>query len=244
MTEFTYVFPESRKFLHTLITYLQAKDKDNIVNWLIKSKCEFLENEEFGYRYYSREATVKFLLPHDVFTEFKKIDTKTQIEKDLLCAVKKNFPSDAGYDITYLEILPVIEAPPDEEINLENSASLVSPGNLLHDGLRFRSRSEIKIYEVLKKRNVLFFANATAVLGSKDIKKEPDFLVCQNGKWGILEVMGEPYHPSSTAMKDHERARLFKNYGLLYIEFYDAARCYSKPDEVVDDFLHRLSSIQ
>ena len=71
-------------------------------------------------------------------------------------------------------------------------------------------------------------------------KKEPDFLVCLNGKWGILEVMGETFHPSATAIRDHDRARLFKDYGLVVIEFYDASRCYSDPEAVVDDFLRRL----
>lgn len=69
-------------------------------------------------------------------------------------------------------------------------------------------------------------------------KREPDFLVCQNGKWGILEVMGAEYHPDAT--KDHDRARLFKDYGLTYIEFYNANRCYNDPEGVVGDFLKRL----
>jgi len=120
---------------------------------------------------------------------------------------------------------------------------LVSQGIIEHDGLRFRSRTETRIYDALKKQSVLFFANATAVLGGKNIKREPDFLVCQNGRWGILEVMGEQYHPSTTAMRDHDRARLFKDYGLYYIEFYAADKCYTDPDGVVTDFLQRLSKV-
>lgn len=158
-------------------------------------------------------------------------------------AVQKVFPREVGYEICYLEISPLFETPPDEEQTMLNSASLVSKGGIEHDGLRFRSQSEVKIYEVLKKRRVLFFPNATAILGGKNKKREPDFLVCQDGKWGIIEVMGEPYHPSSTAMKDHDRARLFKDYGIFYIEFYDATKCYNSPDEVVDEFLKRLSKL-
>ena len=130
------------------------------------------------------------------------------------------------------------ELPP----SIINNASLADTNIVVYDGLRFRSKTEIKIYEALKKRRVLFFANSTAVLGQKNTKREPDFLVCQDGRWGILEVMGEPYHPSATAMKDHDRARLFKNYGLHVIEFYDANRCYNHPDDVVDEFLNLLSS--
>jgi hypothetical protein len=93
---------------------------------------------------------------------------------------------------------------------------------------------------------VLFFPNAAAVLGGRaqEDKKEPDFLVCQGGAWGVLEVMGEAFHPSATAIKDHDRARLFKDYGLVVIEFYDAARCYGEPDAVVEDFLRRLQPPQ
>ena len=110
-----------------------------------------------------------------------------------------------------------------------------------HDGLIFRSKTEIKIYEVLREHNILFFVNATAVLAGKALKREPDFLICQNGKWGILEVMGEQAHPSSTAPRDHDRGRLFEDYGIRCIQFYDAARCYKQPDEVVADFLKRLA---
>jgi len=92
----------------------------------------------------------------------------------------------------------------------------------------------------------LFFPNAAAVLGGRaeEDKKETDFLICSNGKWGLLEVMGEAFHPSATAIKDHDRARLFKDYGLVVIEFYDATRCYNQPEVVVDDFLRRLQQSQ
>jgi hypothetical protein len=126
----------------------------------------------------------------------------------------------------------------DDEHGL-NCAVLVSDGPIEHDGLRFRSRTETRIYDALKRRNVLFFPNAAAVLGGKDAKREPDFLICQAGKWGVLEVMGERHHPSATA--DHDRARLFKDYGLSCVEFYDAGRCYNHPDEVVEDLLARLA---
>jgi hypothetical protein len=67
-------------------------------------------------------------------------------------------------------------------------------------------------------------------------------LVCSEGKWGILEVMGETYHPASTAMQDHDRARLFKDYGINCMEFYEAKRCMKDPKSVVEDFLRRLKT--
>lgn len=72
------------------------------------------------------------------------------------------------------------------------------------------------------------------------MKREPDFLICHKGKLGILEVMGEGYHNQSTAVKDHDRARLFKKHGILCIEFFDADSCRSFPSVVVDRFLALL----
>jgi hypothetical protein len=111
-----------------------------------------------------------------------------------------------------------------------------------HDGLRFRSKSEIVIYDELKRRQLLFFPNGAAVIGGeKTVKKEPDFLICYAGKWGILEVMGSPYHTAGNAVKDHDRARLLKNFGILCIEFFDANECRNSPAKVVDKFLAILA---
>ncbi len=105
-----------------------------------------------------------------------------------------------------------------------------------HDDLRFRSNAEIAIYDELARRRMLFFPNAAAVLGGrKREKREPDFLICERGKWGILEVMGDAYHKN--AAKDHERARLFKDAGVLCVEFFTAGDCEFDPRAVVDRFL-------
>jgi hypothetical protein len=109
-----------------------------------------------------------------------------------------------------------------------------------HDGLRFRSPAEPPIYDELKKRKLLFFPNAAAVLGVDGLKREPDFLICAQGKWGILEVMGKKHHNETTAVKDHERARLFKEHGIMCIEFFPGGRCLSNPSSVVDEFLKLL----
>ena len=237
MTDFTREFPDSNKFLYTLRKYLEQTDKEQISTLLINSRCEFIESSSFSHvRYNSFDATIRFIVPVVSISKFTE-----ELKEDLRYAADVCFPKDVGYEITDLEISPILESPPDDDDILLNSASLISKGTIEYDGIRFRSRSEIKIYDELKKRNVLFFANATAVLGCKNTKKEPDFLICQNGKWGILEVMGEPYHPSNTSMRDHDRARLFKDYGVFHIEFYNATECYSKPDKVVDKFLQYLS---
>lgn len=108
--------------------------------------------------------------------------------------------------------------------------------------LGFRSVSEIKIAEALDKAGVLFLPNCRARLGEEKNRenKEPDFLICHKGKWGILEVDGGPFHPPSRTVADHERDRLFKMHGITVTEHYDATKCFEKPDEVVSQFLKIL----
>jgi hypothetical protein len=62
---------------------------------------------------------------------------------------------------------------------------------------RLRSHSEMRVAVALDEAGVLFLPNCLGRLsvpaGRKNL--ECDFLVCQDGKWGILEVDGEPWHP-------------------------------------------------
>jgi hypothetical protein len=153
--------------------------------------------------------------------------------------------SGAGW-LEAVEADPAIESPPDE--NAPRPRSTFKPAGMIeHDRLFFRSKTEIRVYEALKKRNVLFFVNATAVLGGKiDDKgnvllREPDFLVCCEGRWGILEPGGDGAHTPQNAPRDHDRLRMFNDYGVTFHQFYPASRCYEAPEDVVNDFLARLA---
>lgn len=110
--------------------------------------------------------------------------------------------------------------------------------------LRFRSQSEIKIAESLDRVGVFFLPNCIGRLGDLTDRKnrEADFLVCHKGKWGILEVDGEPFHPPSRTVQDHDRDRLFRVHGIKVVEHFDANRCYNNPDEVVQEFLRILEN--
>jgi len=234
---FTYEFPDARAFLHTLREVLIAEGNPHAAGALIGAECEFSGSTQFSHiRWDSFHATLIIRVPATSIPKFTD-----ELRADVQRAAAKTFPSEAGYELTTVEISALLMAPPDDEGTL-NAGRLTSDGPIEHDGLRFRSRSEIRVYDELKKRDVLFFPNATAVLGGRGIKREPDFLVCQQGRWGILEVMGEPYHTPRNAVRDHDRARLFQDYRIFLIQFYDAGRCYNEPASVVDDFLRRLSA--
>ena len=109
-------------------------------------------------------------------------------------------------------------------------------------GFYFRSQPEIQIAGALDQAGVLFYPNCKARLSTSVGRgaKETDFLVFYQGKWGILEVDGEPWHPPSRVVHDHERDRLFKVHGIRVVEHYDANRCSRQPDEVVAEFLKIL----
>ena len=89
---------------------------------------------------------------------------------------------------------------------------------------------------------MLFLPNCLARLTTAEGRKnkEPDFVICHQGRWGILEVDGEPYHPPSRTVDDHKRDRDFRAYGIKVVEHYDARECFQEPDRVVKQFLELL----
>jgi hypothetical protein len=108
------------------------------------------------------------------------------------------------------------------------------------ENLFFRSPVEITIAKALDKYRVLFLPNCMARLGLPGSRenREADFLVCYEGRWGILEINGDAYHMN--AAKDHNRSRLFKIHGIRVFEPYEARRCMKEPDSVVREFLELL----
>ena len=113
---------------------------------------------------------------------------------------------------------------------------------LVWRNLGFRSKSEIRIAQALDRLGVLYLPNCLARVDAPDRRKnrEADFLACENGKWGILEVDGEPFHPPSRTVQDHERDRLFRLHGIRIVEHFDASECFNNPDQVVAKFLEPL----
>ena len=106
--------------------------------------------------------------------------------------------------------------------------------------LYFRSPAEVAIAKELDNYKTFFLPNCMGRLNLETSRanREVDFLVCFAGKWGILEVNGDTYHTS--AAKDHERAALFRKYGIRVFSFYEATRCLKDPNGVVVEFLRDL----
>lgn len=117
--------------------------------------------------------------------------------------------------------------------------------------MRFRSQHEVRIAAALDATGVLFLPNCLARLGPKETQnaqgsntprrftKEADFLICANGKWGVLEVDGSQHE--GAAAQDHERDRLFQYHGIRVTQRFTAKECYNDAPNVVRRFLTLLA---
>jgi uncharacterized protein YjbI with pentapeptide repeats len=136
---------------------------------------------------------------------------------------------------------------PEKNIDVDNTSNNQGvqfySNSTIHtwERLRFRSKTEIKIAEALDRTGVLFVPNSLARLNTPKGRenKEPDFLICYNGKWGVLEVDG-PFHTAERRVEEQERERIFKKNGIKVVERFDAERCYNNPDEVVQEFFKMI----
>lgn len=109
------------------------------------------------------------------------------------------------------------------------------------NNLYFRSEAEKRVAMILDKTGVLFFPNCMGrVKNEEGVRetREPDFLVCDRGKWGIMEIDGQAYH--RTAAIDHQRDRGFRSYGIRVVERFTATECFEDAPGVVKRFLQQL----
>ena len=72
---------------------------------------------------------------------------------------------------------------------------------------------------------------------SAGLRNTTDFLICNDGVWGILEVARH----TDRYEKDAQKGAWFKKSGILCVEHYTAERCYSVSSEVVKEFLEILA---
>jgi hypothetical protein len=111
---------------------------------------------------------------------------------------------------------------------------------ILYNEMKFGSQSEVRIAQELEARKVLFFPLPLAVKAETNVvykdHREPDFLICDGEKWGILEVA---FHLDRYE-KDSEKSTWFEKSG-LYVKYFTAERCFREPDRVVEEFLDILS---
>lgn len=128
-------------------------------------------------------------------------------------------------------------------VNNQGLSAETSPNGTVREDLSFGSKSEARVAAALDRHGVMFFPLCSARLGPTGNRKrrEPDFLICHEGKWGILEVDG-PHHTGHIA-EDRARDDDFQYHGVRVVRHYKSDECYEKPDWVVNDFLNKLRTM-
>jgi hypothetical protein len=111
----------------------------------------------------------------------------------------------------------------------------------IYNEMKFGSKSEIRIAQELESRKVLFFPLPLAVRCDTgnfyEDHREADFLVCNDGVWGVLEIA----HHNGRYEKDKEKDAWFKKSGILCVEHYTAEKCFNTSKVVIDEFLEVLA---
>jgi hypothetical protein len=93
-----------------------------------------------------------------------------------------------------------------------------------HDGLLFRSPSEINLYDALKKRGVAFAPLPVFLRGGENYQRlEPDFIIIKDGVFTVVEVDGDSFH-SETPSAARARLKLLEDAG-AYIVRVNANAC-------------------
>jgi uncharacterized protein YjbI with pentapeptide repeats len=207
-----------------------------IKNWQINSEtnldgviCEYVYLDEIDDEKTERRPTKGNFAPGEFTSLYKKILENT--------------------DLILREILENENTlnKPEKKIDVDNTSNNQGVQFRLDrkiytwERLRFRSKTEIKIAEALDRTGILFVPNSLARLNTPKGRenKEADFLICYNGKWGVLEVDG-PFHTPERRVEEQERERIFKINGIKVVERFDAKECYETPDKVVQKFFYLM----
>lgn len=247
---------ELNNVLFTASKLLASRGKDE--------SAQLLANLNFKLSNGTNYFSDKFLVLHTAVS----VDMYEQLRIELEKANEEGFEAYNKFEKPYLDIAEALEelgysvrfiifdadnsiAPDDWRSYFNNSTEnnqaifdFKDNNKISFQGLNFRSQAEIKIYEALLRKGLLVMPLPVMVMGVKEKYKEPDFVVCYNGRIGILDVQGKQWHPPETAATEHEKRREFLKLGVSLYEIFDARRCYQDPDSVVDDFIQAFTQLR
>jgi hypothetical protein len=177
-------------------------------------------------------------VPQAVFNSV--VDRIYDLEKELLAQAKVRMRSDPGVVLENFIIYPQLVGDPDwrakakawlkgENVNNQGRVRSDNVAPFTQDGLLFRSKAEINLYEALKSRGVTFAPLPVFVRGGDNYRRiGPDFIIFQSGKVIVIELDGPPFHVESPS-EAHERTTMLYWEG-AHIERVSASEC-DTPEE-------------
>ena len=178
-------------------------------------------------------------------TETHRARHVTRIEAALTIAAEA-----FGIAVGSVQVSLIAERAPDDwrdrirtALSVRGGEERTSEDPFRWNGFALKSPGELAIAEELDRRGVLFFPNALCRLSAGDDRsnREVDFLVCHEGRWGVLEVDGVRSH-RGRAVVDSKRDRLFTLHGVRAVERFPHKECVEAPAKKVDEFLAVLGA--
>jgi hypothetical protein len=241
--------PRSEEIIASAAKFLIEGGEDAAANVLLACSVESLDIDDQSYWRGSTTYALVVWLRSPRAAYVVLADDRHTIHESVTEAIKAVLPRNtwlARLEVR-AELMPISPDWREELTRMARGTTITNQAALaekfrLWQNLRFQSLTEVRIAEAFDRAGVMFFPLCRARLSGPNgrVNREPDFLVCQDGKWGILEVDGEPFHPPSRTVQDHERDRLFLSYGIRLVQHFDADDCYVTPDAVVLKFLGLL----
>jgi hypothetical protein len=145
--------------------------------------------------------------------------------------------ADAAKGIT-TELWPTIHVSARAEDVGRHQGTARQPGEFLYRGIRYRSRTEMRVAEALDDANVLYFP---LPLGIRHYQRlaEPDFLVIHLGLIGVLEIDGPTHTPLTRAQEAAKDAKLIQS-GVRLVHHEPVAEVDRDPAALVQRFLTLL----
>lgn len=127
---------------------------------------------------------------------------------------------------------------------ITNQGAGKSPAPLRWMHNSFRTQGEIALAKAFERANVLFLPLPRAAIGvNPDLRTmvEPDFVICDRGKWGVLEVDGSSHEGRKA--QDAEKDRLYHAHGIAVVRRYTEEQVRDHPDAVVAEFLRDVETL-
>ena len=238
----------------TFVQLLVENDYREVAAIAVDSKLEIL------YSGYDTDG-IAIDVPASVYSMIKNNDhIKKVMERALLSVCEGRITDQNGNTVSNLSIVYRIQLldveegwqnvikslianaeNPNQAVVTEKAFAKTNKQPYVYNEMKFASKSEIRIAQEFETQKILFFPLPLAVRAESgnfyDGHREVDFLVCDDGAWGILEVS---YHPDRYE-KDVEKDSWFKKSGILCVQHYTAERCYNNPAEVVTEFMSILA---
>jgi hypothetical protein len=119
MSEYTYEFPDSTAFLYTLRRVLEVKQENHLSELLQGAECSFSSFGQFSrIRWNTYDTTIRFSVLIEKFDLFPD-----SLKKSLLKYADAIFPSDAGFELTSIEIYPQLSLPPNKDAMFSSSVT-------------------------------------------------------------------------------------------------------------------------